>query len=77
MSTSSTVTLHGTALDITYTGSNYRPATCWEPEEPAEIEIEEVLCNGTDIFDLISEATLNNITDALFQAKAEAAWEYF
>jgi hypothetical protein len=36
-----------------------------------------VLCNGTDIFDLISEATLNNITDALFQAKAEAAWEYF
>jgi len=56
-----TFTISGVILDVSFTKSQYRPQTWLEPEEPVEVEIDTVYCNGVDIWELLSDKTLDDL----------------
>lgn len=46
------------------------------PAEPPEITIEEVIVSGVDILDILSEETVEGITDQAFDHAASAHLDY-
>ena len=49
----STVTLGGCDLYCTFTVSGGSPQTYWQPADPIEIDIDDISCNGVDVYGLI------------------------
>jgi hypothetical protein len=48
-----TVTLGGVDIDCTFTVSGGANQTYWQPADPIEIEIDDISCNGVDVYGLI------------------------
>lgn len=59
------ITVNDVVFDVEYNYSKYRPATYYYPPEEAEVEITAVLLDGSDVTELLSEWTINQIFEKI------------
>lgn len=67
MSTNSrdTIIIGDLELDVTYHINPYQAATLLTPEEPEEVCIEEVICEGNDILEWLDKPAVDVLASAL------------
>ena len=55
----------GITFEVFYTGTEYRPATYFEPAEGGELEMEEIFIEGVEVSEVISDSVLEMIRSKL------------